>query len=158
MAMWKFVIIISVFLLGGCSNIQKLQDVQVSLVKVTPIGLTGLSPRFAVELSVLNPNNQDLDINGVSMQLTIAQQSIFNGASNQIPALAAYSETPVTIEANVNLFQVYQLLAHLSQHIGDDIQYQLSTTIDPKGFISFNVNKKGVLNQESISALLQQRK
>jgi LEA14-like dessication related protein len=158
MTAWKCVIIICVFLLGGCSNIQKLQDVQVNLIKVTPIGLTGLSPRFAVELSVLNPNNQDLEINGVSMQLSIAQQSIFNGASNQIPTLTAYSETPVVVEANVNLFQVYQLLAHLSQHIGDDIQYQLSTTIDPKGFISFNVNKKGVLNQESISALLQQRK
>jgi LEA14-like dessication related protein len=156
MSAWKLVVIVSAFIVSGCTNIQKLQELQVNLIKITPIGLTGLSPRFAVELSVLNPNNQDLEINGVSMQLDIADQKIFTGVSNQIPPLVAYSATPVTIETNVNLIQVYKLLTYIGQHANDDIKYQLKTTIDPKGFISFNVNKEGVLNDASIKELMKQ--
>lgn len=154
MSAWKLIVIVSVFLFSGCTNIQKLQDLQVNLIKITPIGLTGLSPRFAVELSVLNPNDQNLDINGVNMQLDIANQKIFTGVSNQIPSLMAYSETPVTIEANVNLLQVYKLLGYVAQHMDEDIEYYLKTTIDPKGFINLNVNREGVLNEESIKELM----
>ncbi|MHA2937632.1 LEA type 2 family protein [Vibrio sp. RC27] len=154
MFVWKSLVIATIVLLSGCTNVLKLQDLEVDLINIEPVSMTGLSPRFAIELSVLNPNAQDFEINGVNMQLNIANQKIFTGVSNQIPQLIAYSETPVTIEANVNLVETYKLFAYLSQHMNDDIKYLLTTTIDPKGFVSFNVNNEGILNEELIQDLM----
>ncbi|WP_372882619.1 LEA type 2 family protein [Psychromonas sp.] len=154
MSRWKFIVLFSVLLLSGCSTIQQLQELQVRLVKIEPtLSSAGLSPRFNVRLLVTNPNAQDLEIQGMTLQLDIADQRILSGVSNQIPKLTAYSETPVDIQTTVNLFDLLKLLTHLSQHNGDDIKYRLNTRIDPKGFIPFNLNKEGVLNENMLQGL-----
>ena len=153
MSAWKFIAILSVFLLNGCTSVQQLQDLEVSLIKIAPIQSTGLSPRFNVQLLVLNPNGQDLEIEGVSMHLDIAKQRILSGVSNQIPKLMAYSETPVEIQTGVNLFYIYKLLTYLSQHSDEDIRYQLKTKIAPKGFVAFNLSKEGLLNENLLQGL-----
>lgn len=153
MSMWKFIVLLSVFLASGCTNIQQLQTLQVSLISISPAHSTGLSPRFNVQLLVSNPNATDLEIQGVSMQLDIAEQNILSGVSKEIPTFIAYSETPVEIQTSVNLLALYKLLSKLSQHSGDGIKYQLKTKIDPKGFIAFNLNKEGVLNGNLLQGL-----
>ena len=153
MSKWKFIALLSAFLLGGCTNMQELQALRVSLVSISPLPTRGLSPNFNVQLLVSNPNAQNLEIEGVSMQLDIAEQQILSGVSNQIPTLIAYSETPVEIQTSVNLFYLYKLLSKLSQHSGEDIKYQLKTKIDPKGFVAFNLSKEGLLNDDLLQGL-----
>ncbi|MGB5446918.1 MAG: LEA type 2 family protein [Psychromonas sp.] len=148
MSIAKFFVMWSVLLLGGCTTVQQLQELQVSLIKIEPTqSSTGLSPRFNVQLLVTNPNDQDLEIQGMTLQLDIANQKILTGVSNQIPQLSAYSETLVDIQTTVNLIDLFKLLTHLSQHSGDDIKYRLNARIDPKYFIPFNLSKEGVLNE-----------
>jgi LEA14-like dessication related protein len=153
MSAWKFVVVLAVYLLSGCTNIQQLQDLEVSIIKIEPTRPAGLSPRFNVQLSVLNPNAQDLKIEGVSLHLDIAQQKILSGVSNQIPKLMAYSETLVEIQTAVNLFDIYNLLTYLNQHSGEEVRYQLKTKIDPKGFVAFNLTKEGVLDENILQGL-----
>ncbi|MFT6987847.1 MAG: LEA14-like dessication related protein [Psychromonas sp.] len=153
MSRWKFIALLSAFLLSGCANIQGLQELDVSLNKISAAPSTGLSPRFNVQLLVSNPNGQDLDIEGVSLYLDIADQKILSGVSNQIPTLAAYSETAIEIQTSVNLFYLYKLLTYLTQHSGEDIKYQLKTKIDPKGFVAFELNKEGLLNENLLQGL-----
>lgn len=153
MSRWKFIIMLGAFLLSGCTNIQQLQELQVSLINISPTVSTGLSPRFNVQLSILNPNGNDLEIEGISMQLDIAEQNILSGVSTQIPTLLAYSETPVEIQTSVNLFYLYKLITKLTQHSDEDITYQLKTKIDPKGFIAFELNKEGLLNENLLQGI-----
>ena len=154
MSICKFIVMLSVFLLCGCTtNIQQLQDLEVSLIKIEPARSVGLSPRFNVQLLVLNPNAQDLEIEGVSLHLDIAERKILSGVSNQIPKLAGYSETSIKVQTTVNLFYLYQLLTHLSQHPSEDVQYQLKTKIAPKGFVAFNLNKEGFLKENFLQGL-----
>lgn len=154
MSKWKFITLLSVLLLSGCSTIQQLQQLEVSLIKIEPmLSSEGLSPRFNVRLLVTNPNDQDLEIQGMTLKLDVAEQKILSGVANQIPKLSAYSETPVDIQTTINLFDLLKLLTHLSQHSGDDIKYRLNTRIDPKGFIPFNLNKEGVLNENMLQGL-----
>jgi len=104
MSTWKYLVVVWILLLSGCTNIQQLRDLEVSLVKIEPVQPVGLSPRFNVHLLVTNPNAQDLNIEGISLQLNLADQKVLSGVSNQIPALTAYGETPIEIQASVNLF------------------------------------------------------
>ncbi|HEY5715841.1 MAG TPA: LEA type 2 family protein [Psychromonas sp.] len=159
MSIWKFIALLSVFLLSGCTTIQQLQELEVSLIKIEPtLPATGLSPRFNVQLLVTNPNAQDLEIQGVSLHLDIADQKILSGVSNQIPKLAAYSETPVDLQTTINLFDLFNLLTYLSQHSGDDIKYRLKTKIDPKGFVPFYLSKEGLLTENILQGLTTQAK
>ena len=153
MSYCKYVLMLSVFLLSGCTNIQQLQDLQVSLIKIEPTQPAGLSPRFNVGLLIANPNAQDLAIDGVSMHLEIAEQKILSGVTNQIPKLMAYSETAVEIQTAVDLFSLLKLLTYISQQSDSEIKYQLTTKIDPKGFVAFNLRKEGVLNKELLHGL-----
>jgi LEA14-like dessication related protein len=153
MSIWKFIAILCVVGLSGCTKIQQLQDLEVSLINIEPTTAAGLSPRFNVRLLVLNPNDQDLDIEGVTLRLDINDKKILSGVSNQIPTLKGYSETPVEIQTAVNLFDLFQLLTSLNQHSGDDIKYQLQTKINPKGFIVFNLSKEGFLNENLLQGL-----
>ena len=153
MSIWKLSVLLTLFLLGGCTTIRQLNNLEINLVNITPAQTVGLSPRFNIQLLISNPNAQDLDIEGVSLRLDIADQKILSGVSNQIPRLVAYSETPIEIQTSVNLFYLYKLVTHLSQHAGEDIKYELKTKIDPKGFIAFNLNKEGVLNDQLLQTL-----
>lgn len=158
MSIWKFIAILCVVGLSGCTHIQQLQDLEVSLINIEPTTAAGLSPRFNVHLLVLNPNAQDLEIEGVILRLDINDKKILTGVSSQIPALKGYSETVVEIQTAVNLFDLFKLLTHLNQHSGNDIRYQLQTTIDPKGFIAFNLSKEGFLNKDLLQGLSNQPK
>ncbi|MFT6925152.1 MAG: LEA14-like dessication related protein [Psychromonas sp.] len=153
MSAYKFIIMFFVVGLSGCTQLQQLQDLEVSLVNIAPATVTGLSPRFNVRLLVLNPNAQDLEIEGVNLSLNINDKKILSGVSSQIPKLKGYSETTVEIQTAVNIFDLFKLLTSLSQHSGDDIKYQLKTRIDPKGFIAFNLNKEGFLNENLLQGL-----
>jgi LEA14-like dessication related protein len=153
MSIGKFITMLCLLLLSGCTNIQQLRDLEVSLMNIEPTMATGLSPRFNVRLLVLNPNAQDLEIEGLMLRLNIADKNILSGVSNQVPKLKAYSETPVEIQTAVNLFDLFKLLTYLSQQPGEQIKYQLKTKIDPKGFIAFNLNKEGFLNEHLLQGL-----
>ena len=159
MSIWKFIALLSVYLLSGCTTMQQLQDLEVSLIKIEPMqSSTGLSPRFNVQLLVTNPNDQDLELQGISLHLDIAEQKILSGISNKVPTLAAYSETPVDIQTTINLLDLLKLISYLSQHSENDIKYRLKTKIDPKGFIPFYLSSEGLLHENILQGLTNQSK
>ncbi|MDX2319959.1 MAG: LEA type 2 family protein [Moritella sp.] len=153
MSTWKSLVMVCALLLSGCSSIQGLRDLDVSLVKIEPIQPVGLSPRFNVHLLVSNPNAEDLNIEGISLQLNVADQKVLSGVSNQIPELKAYGETAIEIQTSVNLFYIFKLLTALNQQSDKGIKYQLKTTIDPEGFVPFNVSKEGILDEDILQGL-----
>ena len=145
-------------LLAGCTNLHHLQNLDVTLTSISPVTSIGLTPRFNIHLLISNPNAQDLEIQGVSFSLNIADQKVLTGVSNQIPTLLAYGEIPVEIQSTIDLFSLYKLVTYLSRHINEDIPYQLTSRIDPKGFIAFNITKEGILNDDVLQTLTNQSK
>jgi len=153
------VCLLSLFaLLSGCTNLNNLQNLDVTLTKISPTSSQGLSPRFNIQLLISNPNPQALEIQGVSFVLDVAGEKVLTGVSNQIPTLLAYGETPVDIQSTIDLFSLYKLVTYLSRHTNEDIHYQLKSKIDPKGFIAFNITKEGILNNDFLQTLTNQSK
>lgn len=154
---WKIYLLLCTIWLAGCTNIQSLQDLEVKFVGIEPASAQGLNPNFKLNLLITNPNEQDLQIQGIAFNLALADQKVLSGVSNQIPTLKAYTETPVSINASVSIFELFKIIPHLTQHSGEEISYRLNTKIDPKGFIAFNIKNEGVLDEKFLQGLINSK-
>lgn len=154
MAYIRILMFLCLGLLMGCTSLQSLTSPEVSLMAITPKSDGGLTPKFTLKLNVTNPNDQDLDIAGVSFALSIDDQKVLSGVTNQIPVLKAYSETPIEVEASISLFKLFALATSLTSKSNKDSTYKLTTIIDPRGFLKFNITNEGLLNEDLLAGFL----
>lgn len=143
-----FTLMITVFAIVGCAGLTPEMDppkVTVESVEALPTSTGG--PRFKIKLRVVNPNNQTLDIAGISYSVEVLGRELLSGVTNDVPVIEGYSEEVVTLEAGINLFQFLRLLAGLGKSTTDALDYRFSAKIDFNGFVpTQRVEETGVLN------------
>ncbi len=124
-------------LVTGCASLTTPMDPpNVSLESFDSLPSTeGGAPRFLIKLRVQNPNEQALDIAGISYAIELVGTEVVTGVSKDIPVIDGYSEGVVSIEASLKLFQVLKLLASLGQTQEDDLTYRFTAKIDFKGLV-----------------------
>lgn len=123
-------------LVSGCASLSTPMDPpNVSLDSFSSLPAEGGGPRFLIKLRVQNPNEQKLDIVGVSYGIELAGQEVLTGVSNDIPVIDGYSEGVVSLEASLKLLQMLRLLASLGQTEADELTYRFTAKIDFKGLI-----------------------
>ncbi len=125
-----------VLVLGGCAGLPtSLDPPNVSMESFSSLPSESGAPRFLIKLRVQNPNQQTLDIAGVSYSIALMGQEVVTGVSNDVPVIEGYSEGIVSLEANLKLFQLLRLLASLGQAETDMLTYRFTAKIDFKGLV-----------------------
>lgn len=155
MRTWSILFVVVHFFLVGCASLSPIKAPEVSLVSITPDSIRGFSQYFTLNLLVTNPNSFDLDIDGVTFNLDVVDKKVFSGVSNAVPLLKAYAETPVTLSAGVGLFDLLKLITLFGETNPQALNYNLTTTIDPNGFIPLTIKRNGAFSQEMLSGLKQ---
>ena len=123
-------------LLAGCAGLTtKMDPPSVTLDSFTSLPSDGGGPRFEIKLRVQNPNEQSLDIAGVSYSIELMGHEVMTGVSNDVPEIAGYSEETVTLQASLKLFQLLRLLAGLGQTQTDELTYRFAAKIDFRGMV-----------------------
>jgi len=153
MRTWSLFFLLFSFLLTSCASLPTLKNPDINLVSIEPAKRQGFAQYFTLNLLVTNPNSFDLTIDGVTFNLSVADQNIMSGVTNTLPILKAYSETPVKLSANVGLFDLLKLLTSFGQNPTKEMTYHLKTVIDPSGFIPLTINRKGILDDKLLSGL-----
>lgn len=120
-------------LLGGCAALQP--GLEKPTVKVTGLRLLpsqgGLSQRIGVDLAILNPNDRDLSLRGISYTIGIENFSVLSGVTDDVPVLRGYQETPVSLEVSANMLQVVRLIEYLSRAgVKDSVNYNFDAKLD----------------------------
>ncbi len=124
------------FLLSGCASLMTEMDPpRVTLENFRSLPSDGGGPRFEIKLRVQNPNEQSLDIAGISYTIELLGKEVMSGVSNDVPVIDGYSEEIVTLEAGLQLFQILRLLASLGQSQTDALEYRFVAKIDFKGLV-----------------------
>ena len=108
-------LLMSVFVTGCATLTTPMDPPKVSLEDFSSLPSEGAGPRFQIKLRVQNPNEQTLDIAGISYGIELAGQEVITGVSNDVPVIEGYSEGVVTLDAGLQLLQVLRLLASLGQ-------------------------------------------
>ncbi|HWV16549.1 MAG TPA: LEA type 2 family protein [Cellvibrio sp.] len=142
------VLCMAFILSAGCSMLQpKLEDPEVKLVGIRLLPLQGLQQKIAVDLSIANPNKQELSVRGISYSVGIENISLLTGLTDQVPVLKSHQETPVTLVVSADILQVVRLVEHFSHNgVSDNVNYNFSAVIDFSAWLpSLHVNRKGVL-------------
>lgn len=123
-------------LAAGCATLTTPMDPPVvTLDSFASLPSEGGGPRFEIKLRVQNPNEQRLDISGISYGIALAGTEVISGVTNDVPVIEGYSEGVVTLEANLQLFQLLRLLASLGQADTDELTYRFAAKIDFKGLV-----------------------
>ncbi|MDH4039530.1 MAG: LEA type 2 family protein [Gammaproteobacteria bacterium] len=135
-------------LLAGCASLtQPMDPPNVSMESFSSLPSEGAGPRFLIKLRVQNPNEQALDIAGVSYSIALMGQEVITGVSKDIPVIDGYSEGIVSLEASLKLFQLLRLLANLGQAEADELTYRFSAKIDFKGLVpTQRVEEEGLID------------
>ena len=60
---------------------------------------------------MINPNEQPLDIVGISYSIELMDKELISGVTNDVPRIEGYAEGVVTLDANLQLFELLRLLA-----------------------------------------------
>ena len=124
---------VSLMLLGGCAALQP--GLEKPTVKVTGLRLLpsqgGLNQRIGVDLAILNPNDRDLSLRGISYTIGIENFSVLSGVTDNVPVLKGYQETPVNLEVSANMLQVVRLIEHFSRAgVKDNVNYNFDAKLD----------------------------
>lgn len=124
---------VSLMLLGGCAALQP--GLEKPTVKVTGLRLLpsqgGLNQRIGVDLAILNPNDRDLSLRGISYTIGIENFSVLSGVTDNVPVLKGYQETPVSLEVSANMLQVMRLIEHFSRAgVKDNVNYNFDAKLD----------------------------
>ena len=117
--------------LSGCSMFHsdyETPSVHVTTFKALPS--QGIAPRFEIGLHVINPNRQDLELDGLHYVIEIEGHRILEGVSSQLPVISAYGEGDVTLEATANIINSLRLLTDLSQKQRDRFKYEITVKLD----------------------------
>ena len=123
-------------LLTACASLTTPMDPpNVSLESFSSEPSEGGGPRFLIKLRVQNPNEQSLDISGISYSIALAGREVLTGVSKDIPVIEGYSEGIVTLDASLKLFQMLRLLTSLGQSEADKLTYRFAAKIDFKGLV-----------------------
>lgn len=119
-------------LLQGCATLKPsdFEDPTVTVNSVKIIPSEGIAPKFEISLHIVNPNSVALPLRGVAYSVTIDDQKILNGVSNDMPEIAAYGAGDITLSANANLLNSVRLIASLVQQNRKMVAYEMNAKLD----------------------------
>jgi len=135
-------------LLAGCSSLNpKLEQPTVKVAGLQLLPAEGFNQPIEVSLLIANPNDRDLQLRGMSYTVGIESFDVFSGVTNQLPALAAYQETPVKVVVSANVLQVVRLLEYFSRvGVKDSVNYNFSAKLDFSAWLpAMQINEKGMI-------------
>ena len=123
-------------LVSGCASLMSDTDPpKVTLESFRALPSEGGAPRFEMQLRILNPNNTDLNIVGISYTVALLDKELIAGVTNDVPPIEAYGEGVVTLEAGLQLFELMRLFVVLGQEPTDTLEYKFAAKIDFAGLM-----------------------
>jgi LEA14-like dessication related protein len=132
----------------GCATLSSdFEEPSLQINSIRLVNSNTITPRFEIDLHIVNPNRTALELKGLSYTLHVAGHKLVSGASSELPKIAAYGEADALIEANLDLFGGLQLLGQLMNEYQDNLSYEFNAKLDVGSFYpTIPINREGVID------------
>jgi len=137
-----------ILLFAGCASLSPdFEEPSLQINSVRLVNFDGITPQFEIDLHIVNPNRDALDLKGLSYTLHVAGKQLVSGATSNLPVIAAYGEADFKIDASVSLLDGLQLLSKLTNEYQENLTYEFNAKLDLGSFYpTIPIKREGVLN------------
>ncbi len=121
-----------VLLVAGCTSLRPdFETPTVTVKSLRAVPSDGAFPDFEIVLRVVNPNAYQLKLAGVAYTISLAGRDVVTGVGSDLPAIAAYGEGDVTLNASADLFAGLSVLKDIVTTGNDSVAYEFEAKLDP---------------------------
>ncbi len=142
-----FTLVLS-FFFSGCAGLQPnvpKPTVSINSFKILPSN--SITPRFEINLRIVNTSREALNIQGVVYNVELEGNQILTGVAKDLPTIESYSEANVSVSGSPDLFGSFSLLKDIMGNQGESINYEVDVSIDAGNFYPMiHTTKKGVFS------------
>jgi len=118
--------LIATLILGGCASIDpNYESPKVNVVGITKSDTDSAALQFTIQLRIVNPNAETINLKGLYYELSLDGIDVINGTANNIPPIEGYSDVVVSVSSAANLINSVRLAARLLEASGDELPYEL---------------------------------
>lgn len=125
-----FLLVIAL-LVNACSGLgagYEKPTVTVSAFRALPSD--GILPNFEIDLRVINPNREALNLLGMSYTISLDGHELIKGVGNNLPVVEGYGEGTFTVTAAASLLAGVRLVNDLMNKPSDTFEYRFDARLD----------------------------
>lgn len=140
--------ILVLILLSSCATLSPdYEEPTVTLSSFRAIPSEGMVPAFEIGLRIINPNAQDLALEGVVYTISLAGHDLVKGVGKDFPVIEGYSEGDIKLTASANLLAGIRFVGDMMQAQGEAIDYEFEAKLDLSGlYPSIRVRESGKID------------
>lgn len=140
--------VLSLFFLSACATIDRDHEKpKVDVIGITKSATDSVALQFTVQLRIVNPNAEPLNLKGLYYELSLDGIDVLNGTANNIPPIEGYNDTVVSISSAASLVNSVRLAARLMESTGGELPYELRAKLgtSSKWMPSTTVKESGMI-------------
>lgn len=143
-------------LLCSCATLSPdYEEPNVTLSSFRAIPSEGMVPAFEIGLRIINPNAQDLALEGVVYTISLAGHDLVKGVGKDFPVIESYSEGDIKLTASANLLAGIRFVGDMMQSQGNAVDYEFEAKLDLAGlYPSIRVRESGKIDLAGTGARL----
>ncbi|WP_282373499.1 LEA type 2 family protein [Pseudomonas sp. PS02290] len=136
-----------VLALSACALFPSRDPLNINVVGIDPLPGQDLEIRFAVKLRLQNPNDTDIQYDGVALNLDVNGRLLASGVSDQKGTIGRFSEGVLTVPVTVSAFAALRQAVGLAdQQRLDNLPYELHGKLAGGLFGPMRFEDSGTLN------------
>ncbi len=136
-----------VLALSACALFPSRDPLNINVVGIDPLPGQDLEIRFAVKLRLQNPNDTDIQYDGVALNLDVNGRLLASGVSDQKGTIGRFSEGVLTVPVTVSAFAALRQAVGLAdQQRLDNLPYELHGKLAGGLFGTMRFEDSGTLN------------
>ena len=108
-------------LLSACGSLPNREPLQIDVAGIESLPGEGMELRLAVKIRVQNPNNVDIQYDGVALTLDLNDRQLGSGVSSKVGVVPRYGESVFTVPVTISAFDmINQLLGAIERRDDPD--------------------------------------
>jgi LEA14-like dessication related protein len=132
-------------LLGACASLKPSDPLQVTVAGIEPLQGQGMELRLMVKLRVQNPNDAQIDFNGVALTMAVQGKDFASGVSSEAGSVPRFGESVISVPVTISAFRMLRQAVGMMQGGGavSKISYEMKGKLSGSGFSTHRFSTKG---------------
>ena len=129
-------------LLSACASLQS-DPLQVTVAGIEPLQGQGMEVRLMVKLRVQNPNDAQIDYNGVALTMDVQGKTFASGVSDATGSVPRFGEAVIDVPVTISAFRMVRQAIGMAHGEGGKISYAMQGKLSGSGFNTRRFSTKG---------------